>query len=324
VPTKPRVYLDSCCFIELALHAAGKHEAQRDNDVWFLKQLLNASHAEDIEVLTSTLTVAECSHAKGNVSDETKSLFKRFITSGQYVLLVQDSILVAEKARNLRWVHGLTFGGADAIHIASALEMKCDEFITWDLPVHAHAVALGELALYVRFPHYTQCLPDRYRQMQITPAQSAVSENAPKTDGVSENAETTSPPLAPPAEVRGSGDGHPEGEAGDKTAEARWENEGGNEQAAPTIPQSSAEGLDMAGQQFGLAIRHKTTKAVLKTAWFPLERARDEAMDKTTLDAECEFSTEEKDCVFDADAKPGDWIALVESKTAASTAPTGS
>src|SRR5258708_2887967 len=110
--------MDSCCFIELALQVAGKSDPVRDSDLWFLKQLLNAAFDEEVEILTSTLSIAECSHAKGDVSDDVKSLFKRFLTSGRYVLLVQDSVLVAEKARNLRWVHGLPFSGPDSIHVA--------------------------------------------------------------------------------------------------------------------------------------------------------------------------------------------------------------
>ncbi len=171
MPAKPRVYTDSCCFIELALQSIGKNNSDRENDLWFLKELLNAAGDEEIELLTSTFSIVECAHAKGDVSDDVKTLFKRFLTSGRYVLLVQDSVLVAEKARNLRWVHGLAFGGADSIYLASALELKCEEFLTWDNRPHANATALRDLALPVRFPRDTRCLPDRYRQMLISTAQ---------------------------------------------------------------------------------------------------------------------------------------------------------
>ena len=167
MPTKPKVYMDSCCFIELALQSIGKHETGRENDLWFLQELLNAAYDEEIEVLTSTLTIAECAHAKGDVSDDVKTLFKKFLTSGRYVFLVQDSVLVAEKARNLRWVHGLAFSGADSIHIASALEMKCDEFITWDDKPHDKAVDLLNLALTVCIPGNTHSLPDKYKQQPL-------------------------------------------------------------------------------------------------------------------------------------------------------------
>jgi predicted nucleic acid-binding protein len=163
--------MDSCCFIELALQSIGKHETARENDLWFLKELLNAAFDEEIEVLTSTLTIAECAHAKGNMDEDVKTLFKKFLTSGRYVFLVQDSVLVAEKARNLRWVHGLAFGGADSIHIASALEMKCNEFMTWDHKPHDSAQDLLNLALTVCIPGNTHCLPAKYAQQPlITPA----------------------------------------------------------------------------------------------------------------------------------------------------------
>jgi hypothetical protein len=67
----------------------------------------------------------------------------------------------------------------------------------------------------------------------------------------------------------------------------------------------------MAGKQFGLAIRRRDTKKVTQKVWFPSEANRDEAMENTKLDADHEFSREEKDCQLDPQkAKPGEWIAL--------------
>src|ERR1035437_7243007 len=169
--------MDSCCFIELALQAVGASDVNRENDLWFLKELLNAAFDEEIEVLTSTLSIAECAHAKGDISDDVKSLFKRFLTSGRYVLLIQNSVLVAEKARNLRWVHGLSFGGADYIHLASAFELKCEEFFTWDKQPPAHAAALNDQALPICFPRDTHCRPDLYRQKQLAPGEEQVSKD---------------------------------------------------------------------------------------------------------------------------------------------------
>jgi hypothetical protein len=183
--------MDACCFIELALQVIGKCETERENDIWFLKELLNAAFDEEIEVLTSTLSIAECSHAKGDISDDVKALFRRFLTSGRYVFLIQDSVIVAEKARNLRWVHGLCFGGADSIHLASAMELRCEEFLTWDSQPHAHAKALNDLALSVRFPHDTRCLPDRYRQLHI-PIPPTASDAGPSPPGPLEDKPTVS------------------------------------------------------------------------------------------------------------------------------------
>ena len=199
--------MDSCCFIELACHVIGKSEPERDNDIWFLKQLLNAALDGEIEILTSTLSIAECQHAKGDISDDVKSLFKKFLTSGQYVLLVQDSILVAEKARNLRWVHGLSFSGADSIHLASAMELKCEEFLTWDNQPHARATELNELALPIRFPHDTQCLPGSYRQPPLIDAsqpQETANEAAERRATEPASAEVRPSPGSPGEDQAGS------------------------------------------------------------------------------------------------------------------------
>lgn len=196
--------MDSCCFIELALESVGKNNIDRDNDLWFLKELLNAARDEQIEVLTSTLSIAECAHAKGEVSDDVKALFKRFLTSGRYVFLIQDSVLVAEKARDLRWAHGFSFSGADALHLASAMELKCDEFLTWDKQPHAHGPALNDLALPIRFPRDTHCLPDEYRQQQlIADATTAIPKALPPA---TESTVTTADPPVDKATNSKDGD----------------------------------------------------------------------------------------------------------------------
>ena len=60
VPNKPKVYVDSRCFIQRA-QAIGKNEIGRGNDVWLVKQLLYAAHHARV---ASTLSIAECQHAK--------------------------------------------------------------------------------------------------------------------------------------------------------------------------------------------------------------------------------------------------------------------
>src|SRR5947208_2192260 len=104
--------------------------------------MLRASRDGKVEVLTSTLSIAECTHAGGNYSEDVRNLFRKVLTSGQYVILIQDTILVAERARDLRWVHNVSFKGADSIHIASALDQNCGEFVTFDGKMHDRALEL--------------------------------------------------------------------------------------------------------------------------------------------------------------------------------------
>jgi hypothetical protein len=93
MPDKPSVYLDSCCFIDMVKVAVGKTlTTDRENDVWFLKQLTQACRDGEVDVLTSIITIAECSHAgEGDTSPQVRVQFQSLLMSGQYVKLVQPN-----------------------------------------------------------------------------------------------------------------------------------------------------------------------------------------------------------------------------------------
>lgn len=161
--------MDSCCFIDMAKHAIGRHPADRDREIWFLKKLLEAAKDGHIAILTSTITVAECQHADGVADAEVQRLFRGMLTSGQYVVLVQDTVLVVERARNLRWIHNIALDGADAAHVASALEMGCVEFVTTDGRILRRADELAAIGLRVVSAVNTGYLPAEYRQENLLP-----------------------------------------------------------------------------------------------------------------------------------------------------------
>jgi predicted nucleic acid-binding protein len=151
----------------MASHSIGTHKTEREEDIPFLKQILQAAFNGEIEVYTAILSVAECQAASAGlnspvqgriITDDTKKLFREILTSGQYVVLVQDTILIAERARNFSWVHDLNFSGADAVHLASALEMRCDEYLSFDEKPHKHAAQLEMLGLSVLLPRNTKSL----------------------------------------------------------------------------------------------------------------------------------------------------------------------
>lgn len=168
-----RIYVDSCCFIDLVKTDIGKLLSDdRQHDVWFLKRLLEAHRDGEIFVFTSVLTIAECRHAgDDDVSDQVKSAFNRLLMSGQYVRLAQLTPFTAQDARDLRWVHGITgLRGPDSIHVASALEMKCEEFLSSNgrlERVGKQSGPLSRFALYVKRAQDTACLPQKYRQMEL-------------------------------------------------------------------------------------------------------------------------------------------------------------
>jgi len=141
-------------------------KTDRMKDVWFLKQLTHACRDSEIEVFTSVLTIAECTHAGTDISELVKSRFNDLLTSGQYVRLIQPTPFIAMDARDLRWRHGISVAGPDGLHIASALSLKCDEFVTTDdRPKKTNAKAiLSTLGLRMIRASETQCLPSKYLQ----------------------------------------------------------------------------------------------------------------------------------------------------------------
>lgn len=159
----------ACCFIDLVKHSVGRPiEAGRADEVWYIDQLLRANVDGEVEAYTSTLSVAECTHVgEENITDEVRELFVRFLTSGQYVTLVQPDVFVAEDARDLRWKHAIPLSGADALHIASALSMECKEFHTTDSrrkgPI-SQASKIAVLGMAVMKPSQTGFLSDERRQ----------------------------------------------------------------------------------------------------------------------------------------------------------------
>jgi predicted nucleic acid-binding protein len=162
-----RLYVDSCCFIDLAKESIGTLPQERANHSWYIWKLLEANKDQELEVYTSTLTIAECTHADGNMDQRVRDLFTRLLMSGQYVRLVQPTPFVAADGRDLRWRHGILLNGADYIHVASALAVKAKEFLTTDDRILREGTKIGALGLRIVMPALTALLPDRYRQGEL-------------------------------------------------------------------------------------------------------------------------------------------------------------
>ena len=166
--SKPRVYIDACPIIDLVkyrLQMASTDDRQKD--AWFTDRLIQAAKHQAIELFTSTLTIAECTHVSDpNKDKDSQAFFMGVLASGKSgFALVQPTVSVAEKARNLRWIHGLALKGADAIHVASALAMKCEELVTTDEKgLLRRAELLARLNLRVCRPRDTGALPAEFLQ----------------------------------------------------------------------------------------------------------------------------------------------------------------
>lgn len=170
--SKPRIYFDACPIIDLVKHRLQMQSTDEgQKSAWFTDRLIQAAKLQRVDLFTSTLTIAECTHVKDQTRDkEAQPFFLGVLASGKSgFALVQPTVTIAESARNLRWIHGLALKGADAVHVASALAMKCDEFITTDIKgLLNRADALAKLNLRVCRPSDTRLLPPEFLQENLS------------------------------------------------------------------------------------------------------------------------------------------------------------
>jgi hypothetical protein len=176
--SKPRIYIDACYYIDVA---KGKDAVAAENHGFethlpFVETLFLAALNGDVEIVASTLLIAECQHAgdSTNIPETTKETFRRLLTSGQGVILIAPDVFIAERARDLLWMDYIRCGGAsDAVHVATALETKCDEFLTYNThkgPGKPETAAkLAKLGLRVITATQTTVLPDKYTSPLLGP-----------------------------------------------------------------------------------------------------------------------------------------------------------
>lgn len=127
--------MDACCFIDAVKQEVGSLPTDRTADAWHIKKLLEAHKAGDVEVITSTLSVAECVAVEASqveVPQNVQEHFRRLITSGQFVNLAPQTPKTARIVQDLRWTHKIVLRGADALHLATAIEREAVEFLTTD------------------------------------------------------------------------------------------------------------------------------------------------------------------------------------------------
>ena len=163
----PRIYLDAAPIIDLVKVRVGlKPTGDVEMDVWTLDRLLAAGRAGEVQLFTSTLSMAECTHVGDPAKLEAaKPFFLGLLASGKGgIIFVQPSFSVAERARGLRWAHAFNFKGADAIHVASALHVQCSEIITSDGRIMKASGSLQPLGLRACRAGDTALLPTKYRQ----------------------------------------------------------------------------------------------------------------------------------------------------------------
>lgn len=131
------LYMESSSIIDVAKY---KMEMQSSIDNFEKKEphilacisLLEAAERGEVEILTANLTNSECQHLDGLHGEDVQRLFRSLLTSGKVIKIVTDSVFISERAQELRWNYNIRLSGADAHHLATAIEAGCDEFITFD------------------------------------------------------------------------------------------------------------------------------------------------------------------------------------------------
>src|SRR5436190_1882779 len=168
--SSPRIYIDSCYYIDVAKGETRvkAEDPGREKHIWWVQTLLTAAIAGDVEIIASTMIIAECLHVGDSttISDTTRDTFRRLLMGGQVTLVAPD-VFIVERARDLLWTDGIKCGGGtDAVHVATALEMRCEEFLTYNTnkgPGKADAaVKLAAKKLRVISAPLTSVLPDKY------------------------------------------------------------------------------------------------------------------------------------------------------------------
>jgi predicted nucleic acid-binding protein len=184
----PVVYMDACCFIDLAKHDFKMQTRQdREPHIFYCRKFIEAARKNDATVYTSTISVVECIKLTDDLSSggpttedaRVKELFKGMLMSARSgVLPVIPQPRITELARDLRWDHGITCKAMDAIHIATALSMKCSHFLTTDAKLGAENVKkIGALGLAVcTADKLADLLPDEYKQLPLRARHEAEPE----------------------------------------------------------------------------------------------------------------------------------------------------
>jgi predicted nucleic acid-binding protein len=168
---KTRIYIDTSPLIDVIRGRVGLTlTPDREDDLWYTEQTLRAALNGHIEVVTSTLTIAECKRARQEkpATEEMKKILRSVLTSGRVFSPAELTQAIAEKARDLEWEYGIFLKGADAVHVATALKTGCKEFFTADGrgPIK-NGERLLPFGLKVIRPFETLCLPGEYLQGKL-------------------------------------------------------------------------------------------------------------------------------------------------------------
>lgn len=184
-----RVYLDSCCFIDLITFQKGgdrsfSHDEKnwRERQVWFCKNLISASadaNEKKFQLFTAGLTVTECTSIKPldefgkklNLrGKDIKKLFDSIFYSGNSgINIIDQGYFITQLSAELDYMELGRIKPTDRIHLATAIHLNCKEFITLDeKDFHKKKDRIeSKFDIQIIFPNDTRLLPEKYRSKAL-------------------------------------------------------------------------------------------------------------------------------------------------------------
>ena len=117
---------------------------------------IKAAEKGDIQIITSSLTLAEVLHLKGKdkIPKADREKVRGFFEN-DYIALYDVDRTIAELAQDVVWDHGIA--PKDAIHVATAMSLSSrialDQFDTFDEPLIERSGKIGEPGLKIGRPN---------------------------------------------------------------------------------------------------------------------------------------------------------------------------
>jgi predicted nucleic acid-binding protein len=119
--------------------------------------VIKEAEAGRVEIVTSTLTIAEVLWLKGQprISADKAILVERFFEH-EWIVIYNLDRAIAERARRLVWENNIR--PKDAVHVVTALDAGVEQLDTFDQDLHAKSGTVGNPPLAIGRPNLPQQL----------------------------------------------------------------------------------------------------------------------------------------------------------------------
>ena len=143
-----RPYLDSSVYIAAIV---GEEAEPGKSDL--SAQILELGRSGSFQAIASTFVFAEVikDRKRDALDPDQETLIDQYLNQ-DFITWVEVDLPLAKKARSLSRFQGLK--PADAVHVASALRAKCDQFLTWDGGDFTDGTKIEGLSIHR--PHLTE------------------------------------------------------------------------------------------------------------------------------------------------------------------------